>query len=317
MGLQKVAFNFMVERGGKLAKSLLCTKPQKTTPGIIKYNALTKDCATFTQTKLPKADELLNIKQFQTESPKFIKDNFFDCEVINCVRYDRKNKLIRMNAGFEYSDLKGRYQMDKRICCYLDDNERVTQALMLDTETNNIKAVDFVNELKQNYSRPEVEALHYYKYHPDSIHARLRYGRDMYSGDFQVETTNTIRNLEAIFGNSSKLSVNKEKRIIYRALQNRLSEDEISNLQQIGKIFTDKSFCSTTTDLKVARRFANANPILEIEFPEGAQYIDMDKLFNIDREHWLEKEFLLDKNARFQVIGFDKENNIVKVKYLL
>lgn len=31
MGLQKVAFNFMVERGGKLAKSLLCTKPQKIT----------------------------------------------------------------------------------------------------------------------------------------------------------------------------------------------------------------------------------------------------------------------------------------------
>ena len=30
MGLQKVAFNFMVERGGKLAKSLLCTKSQKT-----------------------------------------------------------------------------------------------------------------------------------------------------------------------------------------------------------------------------------------------------------------------------------------------
>lgn len=29
MGLQKVAFNFMVERGGKLAKSLLCSKPVK------------------------------------------------------------------------------------------------------------------------------------------------------------------------------------------------------------------------------------------------------------------------------------------------
>ena len=27
MGLQKVAFNFIVERGGKLAKSLLCSKP--------------------------------------------------------------------------------------------------------------------------------------------------------------------------------------------------------------------------------------------------------------------------------------------------
>ena len=29
MGLQKVAFNFMVERGGKLAKSLICSKPLK------------------------------------------------------------------------------------------------------------------------------------------------------------------------------------------------------------------------------------------------------------------------------------------------
>ena len=34
MGLQKVAFNFMVERGGKLAKSLLCTKPQKAVTNI-------------------------------------------------------------------------------------------------------------------------------------------------------------------------------------------------------------------------------------------------------------------------------------------
>ena len=34
MGLQKVAFNFMVERGGKLAKSLLCSKPQKAVTNI-------------------------------------------------------------------------------------------------------------------------------------------------------------------------------------------------------------------------------------------------------------------------------------------
>ena len=34
MGIQKVAFNFMVERGGKLAKSLLCSKPQKAVTNI-------------------------------------------------------------------------------------------------------------------------------------------------------------------------------------------------------------------------------------------------------------------------------------------
>ena len=46
MGLQKIAFNFMVERGGKLAKSLLCTKPQKTATSFkgLKYApALEKD----------------------------------------------------------------------------------------------------------------------------------------------------------------------------------------------------------------------------------------------------------------------------------
>lgn len=40
MRLEKLAFNFMVERGGKLAKSFLCTKPQKTVTNTIglKFN---------------------------------------------------------------------------------------------------------------------------------------------------------------------------------------------------------------------------------------------------------------------------------------
>jgi hypothetical protein len=43
----------------------------------------------------------------------------------------------------------------------------------------------------------------------------------------------------------------------------------------------------------------------------------MDKIFNIDRQHWNEGEFLLNKGAKFQVTGFDRENNIIKVRYLL
>lgn len=52
MGLQKVAFNFMVERGGKLAKSLLCSKPQKIINSIgLKYTpALEKDTVQLSQT---------------------------------------------------------------------------------------------------------------------------------------------------------------------------------------------------------------------------------------------------------------------------
>ena len=320
MGIQKVAFNFMIERGGKIAKSLLCTKPQNIVNDVkgLKYSSLSKDSVDFSETLLPKADEILNLnlKERINNSPQIIQKNFPDCKVLSLIRFDKSRKLIRMDSGFKYDDIN-RYQIDKKICCYLNNNNRITEALMLDTQTQRIKVVDFVNKTERNYSKDEIDALKYYKYHPDSIHIKLRHNRDLYSGDFQFETTNTISGIEKIFSENSKLSTNREKRIIYRALQNTLTKDDIEKLQKVGEIFTEKSFCSTTTDLKVAKRFMASNPVLEIEFPKGAKYIDMDKLFNIDREHWIENEFLINKGAKFQVTGFDKENNIIKVKYLI
>ena len=66
MGLQKIAFNFMVERGGKLAKSLLCSKPiQKPInfKGLKYAPALEKDTVQFankeTEQITKKADDLL------------------------------------------------------------------------------------------------------------------------------------------------------------------------------------------------------------------------------------------------------------------
>lgn len=66
MGLQKVAFNFMVERGGKLAKSLLCSKPiQKPInfKGLKYAPALEKDTVQLANKELAqinaKADDLM------------------------------------------------------------------------------------------------------------------------------------------------------------------------------------------------------------------------------------------------------------------
>ena len=65
MGLQKVAFNFMVKRGGKLAKSLLCSKPVSKPINFkgLKYApALEKDTVQFANKELAqinaKADDL-------------------------------------------------------------------------------------------------------------------------------------------------------------------------------------------------------------------------------------------------------------------
>ena len=83
-----------------------------------------------------------------------------------------------------------------------------------------------------------------------------------------------------------------------------------------GKTFESKSFVSTTTNINTAKRFAHGKPILEIELPAGTKYIDLDSLFNIDREHWREQEFLLPRNSRFVVTGFDDFLDIIKVKYI-
>ncbi len=79
MGLQKVAFNFMVERGGKLCKSLLfCAKPQKVIPNIknIKYDSKLNNVVPFV-TKLEKNIEIFkkdNLLQFiAKENPKLRK----------------------------------------------------------------------------------------------------------------------------------------------------------------------------------------------------------------------------------------------------
>lgn len=60
MGLQKVAFNFMVERGGKLAKSLLCTKPQKAVTSIqgLKYKPLYCNVTDFSNITIAKIKNL-------------------------------------------------------------------------------------------------------------------------------------------------------------------------------------------------------------------------------------------------------------------
>ena len=60
MGLAKIALNFMVERGGKLAKSLLCTKPPKMPINIkgLKYTPIKTD--SFQHIISPEIEKLVN-----------------------------------------------------------------------------------------------------------------------------------------------------------------------------------------------------------------------------------------------------------------
>ena len=76
------------------------------------------------------------------------------------------------------------------------------------------------------------------------------------------------------------------------------------------------SYSSTSQKYEKARRFQRYSPILEIEIPKGFRYIDLDKLFNIDRERWREQEMLLPRGCEFEVTGYDEIKNVVKVKLI-
>ena len=167
-----------------------------------------------------------------------------------------------------------------------------------------------------HYTKEEQDALHYYKYHPYEIHRILRENRHIFSGSLKDEVQQVIKTLENIFNNENKIFRTSETKILYRALQDTLSPDEINSLCTIGGVYKDKSFVATTTSLEVAQAFSCANPILEITLPKNSKYIDVDGLFNIDRRHWKENELLLNKNSKFLITGFDTENNIIKCNYL-
>lgn len=161
-----------------------------------------------------------------------------------------------------------------------------------------------------------MDALYYYKYHPNEIHRNLREGRSLYSGVLKEEAQRCAENLETLFNDPEKTFKTDKGVTLYRALQKKLSDEEKETLSAIGKVYTDKSFCSTSTDINVAKGFSCGNPILEINFPKNSKYINLDGLFNIDKRHWREREFLLNKGSKFLITGFDSEKNIIKCDYV-
>jgi hypothetical protein len=289
------------------------SKPVQT--AVEKVNASASECVcAYSKAAINIEDKLKNIKSKAEEIfSKWIdkEDNIWGSRLYG------EDNVLRFKIGKEIQGLKGLYKDEKCASCYINSEGQITYALLKNNKDGSVKFLDLINGVTHDYSAQDIKALHYYKYHPDAIHAKLRYGKDCYGGDMKEEMLKVIEDLSQLFADKSKVIRNAKKCTLYRALQSRLSEQDIDKLQSVGEIFAEKSFCSTTTDLNAAKRFAHGNPILEIEFPKGGEYIDIEKIFNIDRCHWREAEYLLDKGSKFKIKGFDNVNNIIKAEYII
>ncbi|MBQ4123210.1 hypothetical protein IJD44_05765 [bacterium] len=265
---------------------------------------------------------LLNIKKSKddmiNEAEAFAKQFINEGENIGRtnIKLSEKETIVRTRIGTPIEGFPDLYNYDTYLSFYFDENKKIDKAFKYNSKTNEIDVYSKDGELIHHYTKEDREALYYYKYHPDAIHRKLREDRNIYSGSFLSEMLEMLDKLERLFEDESKVFRTNEDRILYRALQNNLSEHEVVELSTIGGVYTDKSFCSTTEDLDVAKRFWGGNPILKINVPKGTKYMDVERLFNVDREHWKEKELLLDKNSKFLVTGFDEKNNIIEVDYI-
>ncbi|MBS4760755.1 MAG: hypothetical protein KHX03_08680 [Clostridium sp.] len=169
--------------------------------------------------------------------------------------------------------------------------------------------------LKKHFTASDMAALKEYKYHPEAFHYYLRDGK-IRGLQTKEELLKWINDIEDLFNNEEKVWKTGDTKIVYRALQQKLSPEQMNALAQKGGVFKESSFVSTSQEFDTAKRFSCGNPILKIELPKGSKYLDLDALFNIDRKHWMEQEFLLNKNSEFIVTGFDEAKNIIKVRYL-
>ena len=221
-----------------------------------------------------------------------------------------------IRIGRPVEGFKELFYDDMRAKCIRDENGFISSIYTLDMQTGEVNVYDSNANLKKRYTPQEMKALKEYKYTVDELHNFLRHGK-IKGFNTQESFTNLINTLDSLYRNDQKHMQTTENLVLYRALQTDLSDKEKDTLTTIGGVYTDKSYVSTTTDINVAQRFQSPeNPILKIDIPKGTKYLDMDALFNIDRRHWDEKEYLLNRNSRFEVTGFDVLNNIINVKYI-
>lgn len=226
------------------------------------------------------------------------------------------NGIRHIQIGEPIEGFKDLYNPTKHITCHYDESKTLKDICIQDINTNEVHIYNSNGELLKHFTKEDKEALKEYKYHPEAIHNILRRDRKTYTNSWQEEAEKQMAKLDEIFNNKTKVFKTDKNTVLYRGMQNDIPKEDMEKLKTIGAIYKDKSFVSTSTDLSVAKRFAGQNQVMEIEFPASSKYIDMDKLFNIDRTHWQESEFLLNRNSNFLITGYDSENNIIKAKYL-
>lgn len=120
-----------------------------------------------------------------------------------------------------------------------------------------------------------------------------------------AEIVKIIKGVDKVFENSRI----PESTTVYRGV----SEDIAQRVVDSGEAFKDKGFISTSYYKNRAKLFGGSH-ILEIEVPKESKAIDMKTaLPHAGWKDW-EDELLIPRDSKFEVISYDQQNKIVKLR---
>lgn len=195
-----------------------------------------------------------------------------------------------------------------------DKDFNIKQLYIHDIEEETTNVYNSKGELTKTYSSDDLSALKEYKLSSIYVTSKLRnneyWGTDI---DSIRKTEFLIKTLTNIFNDNKKHNINDKDRTLFRTMHLPLKD-----IGEVGDIFTDKSFVSTSTNTETPKDFKSKNmPIMIINFPKGAKYIDIDNVLNVDQIRYQENEYLLNKNSQFLITKIDKKRNLLQATYLL
>ncbi len=303
--------------------SVKCSKNKEKLLDVIKQNTVKTDEQQHVEAEAYDCQSAIGRAQvaMQNRILSSRQDDSRVKEIINEIVKDRGMKVGRyfndnhISIGKPIEGFSNLYSDDMRAKCIRTPDGFIDEIYLIDNLKKDVFVYKPDGTLKKHFTSIDMKSLFEYKYHPENIHRYLRQDK-VYNEQTEKELKKQIDIIDSIFNDYKKVWKTDKNITLYRALQDKLTPSQVEALSTIGKVFKDSSFVSTTKELGIAKRFSRYNPILEIEVPKGSKYIDLDMLFNIDRKHWNEQEFLLPRNSMFMVTGFDEKSNIIKVKLI-
>jgi len=124
-----------------------------------------------------------------------------------------------------------------------------------------------------------------------------------------------IKNIDEMFQNPGCYDLTAEDMMVYRGIKvNTYNENYFADKLEVGKIFLEKGFLSTTTDKHRVGNYGNFK--FEIHVPKGVKYIDMTKITSPSEFFIKENEILFNRNTKLLPIAYNPQTQTFTMRML-